>query len=82
MTDNWRDHAACLAYPPEMFFPGDSQNGIKEAIDICNTCAVKDACLDYAITSGEWFGVWGGETVRGRRRILKQRRAAEKRVAG
>jgi hypothetical protein len=36
-------------------------------------CPVKRQCLDYAIEQEIHFGVWGGATVRERRRIATQR---------
>ncbi len=36
---------------------------------------VIDACLEYALSERIEHGVWGGESERGRRRILRNRRA-------
>jgi WhiB family transcriptional regulator, redox-sensing transcriptional regulator len=35
---------------------------------------VREPCLEYAITSREHDGVWGGLTARERRRLIRQRR--------
>ena len=37
-------------------------------------CSVRTACLEYALSNRERDGVWGGNTERERRRILRQRR--------
>ena len=43
---------------------------------ICARCPVRDACLAYALDTGEAFGVWGGLTEDERRAMLRQRRAS------
>jgi WhiB family redox-sensing transcriptional regulator len=43
------------------------------AIKVCNTCPVKQACLDHALSVPEIFGVWGGMTEEQRHEILKKR---------
>lgn len=65
----WQLQAACLGVDPELFFParGESAGPAKA---VCATCAVKNTCLDYALTNRETFGVWGGTSVRDRERIL------------
>jgi len=45
-----------------------------EAKEVCAQCSVRVACLEYALTSREKAGVWGGATERERRRIIRQRR--------
>jgi WhiB family redox-sensing transcriptional regulator len=37
---------------------------------------VRETCLEYAITTREKTGVWGGYTARERRRLVRQRRRA------
>ncbi len=37
-------------------------------------CPVREACLEYALTTREKDGVWGGYTARERRRIIRRRR--------
>lgn len=47
------------------------RNAVAKAI--CRSCAVRQDCLEEALANHERFGVWGGESERGRRRILRQR---------
>ncbi|WP_327385008.1 WhiB family transcriptional regulator [Streptomyces sp. NBC_01207] len=42
---------------------------------LCRICPVMEACLAYALESGEPFGVWGGMT-RAERQTLQRRRRA------
>jgi len=50
-----------------------------EAKKYCNgsedgmTCSVKKQCLNYAVENRIYYGVWGGTTVRERRRIASER---------
>ena len=67
----WVSYAACRDSDPDLFFPGPDGDTSK-AIRICNSCAVREQCLDYALTVRERYGVWGGTTERERRRILRR----------
>lgn len=74
----WQHQAACNNVDPDLFFParGDST---REAKQVCRGCVVRDDCLEYALTNGEKYGIWGGLSERERRRIRrarKQERAA------
>ena len=75
---NWRDRAACLGVDPEVFFPaGDSEPALlqtEEAKDFCRRCEVAEACLKWAIESGQDTGVWGGLSEE-ERRALRRRNA-------
>lgn len=58
--DSWLDHAACAGLNPRMFFPEPGQS-VKEALAVCASCPVKAECLEYALTNGERFGIYGWE---------------------
>ena len=45
-----------------------------EAKSICNECVVKVDCLEYAITSNQDSGVWGGTTEEERKSIRREYR--------
>lgn len=68
----WQDFANCRGADVDIFFPdrGASTRGAKE---ICAACTVREECLEYAVTRGEKFGIWGGLSERERRKIRKQR---------
>lgn len=75
---DWRHRAACRDVDPELFFPigntGPAILQIEEAKQVCRRCDVNDACLRWALESGQDSGVWGamGED---ERRALKRRTA-------
>ena len=60
----WSNRAACLTAEPEVFFPVGSGGGALDEISaakaICASCAVLADCREYALSSRQPFGVWGG----------------------
>ena len=75
----WRDRAACRERDPELFFPVGSSSGaaqvqLAQAKAVCAACPVQRACLDWAMTSGQEAGVWGGLDEE-ERRALRRRMA-------
>jgi WhiB family transcriptional regulator, redox-sensing transcriptional regulator len=64
---DWRAHAACKGYDPELFFSSDDLTDKRERVEreaaakaVCMRCTVRRDCLDYAIAAGERYGIWGG----------------------
>jgi WhiB family redox-sensing transcriptional regulator len=84
----WRRDAACRDVDPNLFFPvgvtGPAVAQIAAAKSICEQCPATGSCLEFAITTNQEFGVWGG-TTEDERRVLRRRWRAEQRrnaVAG
>jgi WhiB family redox-sensing transcriptional regulator len=73
---DWMDEARCRTTPDVDFFPTEGA-GVARARRVCSRCAVRDECLEFALTEGITHGVWGGESDRERQRI----RAARARAA-
>jgi WhiB family redox-sensing transcriptional regulator len=73
----WRDLAACLDVVSADYDPffADSAELQAEAIAICGTCSVRDACLTFAVRTGQQYGVWGGQPERIVRRLIAADRA-------
>jgi WhiB family redox-sensing transcriptional regulator len=75
---DWRHRAACRDVDPELFFPignsGPALMQIEEAKQVCGTCSISEACLKWALESGQDAGVWGGLS-EDERRALKRRTA-------
>ena len=69
----WRQKAACRGVDPDIFYPVSDEEA-DDAKAICAACPVQRACLEWALTSRESDGVWGGATERERRRIIRRRR--------
>jgi hypothetical protein len=55
----WTEEALCRHMDPEVFFPPKGDTGI-QAKQACAQCPVRAECLDYAITTDEKHGIWGG----------------------
>ena len=68
----WRKLANCLGVDPDLFYP-DRGASTREAKNVCRGCVVREECLEYALSTGEKFGIWGGLSERERRRIRRQR---------
>jgi WhiB family redox-sensing transcriptional regulator len=62
--EGWRAHAACRHEDPELFFPvgvaGAALPQIAAAKAVCAGCPVGEACRDFALTTNQEYGVWGG----------------------
>ncbi len=71
---SWRRQAACRDMDTDVFFPlSDEEAGPAKAV--CATCPVRAECLEFAMTTRQPDGVWGGLTEAERRR-LRRRKAA------
>lgn len=63
---NWARDAACRDADPVLFFgSGKESSSQREAREwkakaICAGCRARPACLDYALTTSQEDGVWGG----------------------
>jgi WhiB family redox-sensing transcriptional regulator len=70
--ESWFNFANCKGYNPDIFY-SDSKPVIRFAKSICASCDVAPDCLDYALTHPETLGIWGGNTERERRSLIKNR---------
>lgn len=81
--ENWQAFAACRDTDPELFFPvgttGPAIEQTENAKAICNQCEAKQACLEFALTTNQETGIWGGTSEEERHRIRRQWLAAARR---
>lgn len=81
ITD-WRSLAACMTADPELFFPissaGPALDQVEQAKAICAGCQVQHACLDFALSTGQVHGVWGGTTEDERQRLRHRARRSHR----
>jgi WhiB family redox-sensing transcriptional regulator len=71
----WRARAACRDLDTAFFFP-ESDADAEPALAVCASCPVRDACLEFALTTRQDDGVWGGTTEAQRKRIRRRRSTA------
>jgi WhiB family transcriptional regulator, redox-sensing transcriptional regulator len=78
----WRNEASCKNTDPDLFFPvgttGPALEQIAAAKAVCCECAVRQRCLDFALTTNQDSGIWGGTSEEERRQIRRARRRAER----
>ncbi|GAA2228507.1 MULTISPECIES: WhiB family transcriptional regulator [Kitasatospora] len=79
----WQYRAACRDADFRLFFHPPGERGPAHddrdaaAKRVCAHCAVRTACLEYALDSREAHGVWGGLTVEERRAALRTRQRTQ-----
>jgi WhiB family redox-sensing transcriptional regulator len=75
---DWTQQAACTEHDPELFWPDPlkGKDTTKQAQEICLGCPVANDCLEYAITSNQTQGIWGGLTGAGRLAYAQRLREA------
>lgn len=61
--------AACEGITGVMYPEHDDHDGIEAAKLICATCPMTADCLAQALARNEQFGIWGGLTIRERRKV-------------
>ena len=83
--DDWREYSACRDTDPDLFFPvgttGPAIEQIENAKAVCRTCDVQQNCLEYALTTNQDSGIWGGTSEEERRVLRRQWVARNRRSA-
>lgn len=73
----WQNNAECRDTDPRLFFPvgesGTAVQQINDAKSVCGKCAVRKACLAYAIDTQQFYGIWGGTSEEERRPMIRSR---------
>ena len=83
----WQEDAACREYDNSLFFGAEDGESEHErqtreahAKTICQSCPVRQPCLEFAMETNQKYGIWGGYTDK-ERGSLKRRRARARRVS-
>jgi WhiB family redox-sensing transcriptional regulator len=81
----WRRYASCRDTNPDLFFPvgttGPAIEQIAAAKAVCAECAAREECLEYALSTNQDSGIWGGTSEEERRKLRKQWVAERRRTA-
>jgi WhiB family transcriptional regulator, redox-sensing transcriptional regulator len=84
-VSGWAARGACRHSDPELFFPvathGPALEQVLKAKVVCRSCPVQGECLEFALETGQDFGVWGGAS-EAERRLMRRRRLRYRRLAG
>lgn len=78
----WKTQGACAdGADAALFFPEtltrpELAAANERAKEICAECPVRSVCLEYALSTPEHYGVWGGMSAGERRKERKRRRQA------
>jgi WhiB family redox-sensing transcriptional regulator len=83
---DWLDLGACREEDPDLFFPvasaGPGLAQVAAAKAVCARCAVRQACLRFALEASQDHGIWGGMSEEERRAIRNARSNQAGRLAG
>lgn len=73
VNDRWMADARCRGMDNDLFFPkvGDGL-AVAAMREFCGGCPVRAQCLEYAVVHSIEHGVWGGLSVRERRRVRRE----------
>jgi WhiB family redox-sensing transcriptional regulator len=75
----WRQAAACAGADLDLFFPvgptDTTAMAAARAKEMCAGCPVRRACLSFALSTRQEFGIWGGFDEQERRRMARKARA-------
>jgi WhiB family redox-sensing transcriptional regulator len=55
------EHIACKDVDTNLFF-SELKSKVAKAKAICDSCPVKQKCLEFALSNEEEFGIFGGTT--------------------
>lgn len=75
--ESWREDALCQQVGPFLFFPPKGGDNGLQAKKVCALCHVREQCLEFAVTSFQPAGIWGGKGVRDLERIRSERGLVE-----
>ena len=77
----WVHRARCRDEDPELFFPigttGPAAMQAEMAKAVCGRCDVRELCLEWALSTGQDSGVWGGTSEEERRALRRARRRSQ-----
>lgn len=73
----WMLRGRCVDRDPEVFFPSsESAAAARPAKRVCGPCPVIDECREFALSTRQDFGVWGGLAGAERLTALRERTAS------
>ena len=84
-VDDWRDQAACTDTDPDLFFPSAApvrpSSRWDRAKAVCTQCNAQRSCLEFALSTNQESGIWGGASEEERRKLRKAWLAAQRKAS-
>jgi WhiB family redox-sensing transcriptional regulator len=74
----WTEEANCISTDPELFHSetkGDRK--LRDARKVCGNCVVREACLEWALETGDKHGTLGGLSARERQKLATGQRTCQ-----
>ncbi len=72
---HWRNDALCRDTDPDLFFPvgttGNALVQIEQAKAVCRQCPAQEPCLEFALSTNQDSGIWGGTSEEERRKLRR-----------
>jgi WhiB family transcriptional regulator, redox-sensing transcriptional regulator len=72
----WTDKALCAEVDSEIFFPRKGE-ATEQAKAVCRSCEARIACLRFSIDATDREGIYGGFSMRVRKRIERDHAAGK-----
>ena len=70
---DWQDRGLCAQVDAALFHPEKGGTGPAAALRVCAACEVRARCLEWALETGQRWGVLGGTAERERRKMIAAR---------
>ena len=67
---SWMERAECKGLDPELFF-GEKGVSNEPAMRVCESCVVRELCLQWALSHNETYGIWGGTSAQERKQLRR-----------
>jgi hypothetical protein len=74
----WTEEANCISTDPELFHAdGKGDRTLRDARKVCGNCVVREACLEWALETGDQYGTLGGLSPRQRQKLATGQRTCQ-----
>ena len=78
LPEEWAEEAQCRGMDHKIFFPDERGAAVRRvrriAKSICMQCVVRAECLEYALTTNQTEGIWGGLDEKERKKYQRRLR--------
>ena len=68
---DWEEEVPCRKVGPRKMYPASNNQQAIVAKEVCSGCHARVPCLELALATSEYFGVWGGTTEKDRQSVIR-----------